>query len=360
MKFRYINLAFVIGAFAFGSCQKVLDKTNLSNLSPELLYADSNLVQLNMDNIYDNNLPLFGGQNTSSVLSGTSAQLSDEGQASGNVIMTGAISLGTNEPNDFGTSLNTNNTQPSNNWGKIRQLNTFITSVAASTLPETTKNRFLAQARFFRAFRYWDMVRIYGGVPLVLTALDGVGSAARDSALLPRDKTSACFAQMASDLDSAIKYLPGKWTTTSTAAWGKITSGAAAAFKGRVLLYWASPLFNPNNDVTRWQAAYDASLLAKTLLDANGFGLNANYKTMWFTEANNPEAVMVTCYNNSATDQVKKNNGWDKSCRPSYLQGSSSNLPTWELVRSYPMKDGKAPGVSTTYPYYDSLFYSNR
>ena len=77
MKFRYINLAFVIGAFAFGSCQKVLDKTNLNNLSPELLYADSNLVQLNMDNIYDNNLPLFGGQNTSSVLSGTSAQLSD-------------------------------------------------------------------------------------------------------------------------------------------------------------------------------------------------------------------------------------------------------------------------------------------
>ncbi|MEY3738836.1 MAG: hypothetical protein RL544_1614, partial [Bacteroidota bacterium] len=344
MKFRYINLAFVIGAFAFGSCQKVLDKTNLNNLSPELLYADSNLVQLNMDNIYDNNLPLFGGQNTSSVLSGTSAQLSDEGQASGNVIMTGAISLGTNEPNDFGTSLNTNNTQPTNNWGKIRQLNTFITSVAASTLPESTKNRFLAQARFFRAFRYWDMVRIYGGVPLVLTALDGVGNAARDSALLPRDKTSACFAQMASDLDSAIKYLPGKWTSTSTAAWGKITSGAAAAFKGRVLLYWASPLFNPNNDVTRWQAAYDASLLAKTLLDANGFGLNTNYKTMWFTEANNPEAVMVTCYNNSATDQVKKNNGWDKSCRPSYLQGSSSNLPTWELVRSYPMKDGKAPG----------------
>ena len=360
MKFRYINLAIVIGAFAFGSCQKVLDKTNLSNLSPDLLYADSNLVQLNMDNIYDNNLPLFGGQNTSSVLSGTSAQLSDEGQSSGNVIMTGAISLGTNEPNDFGTSLNTNNTQPSNNWGKIRQLNTFITSVEASTLPETTKNRFLAQARFFRAFRYWDMVRIYGGVPLVLTPLEGVGNAARESALLPRDKTSVCFAQMARDLDSAIKYLPGKWTATNTASWGKITSGAAAAFKGRVMLYWASPLFNPSNDVTRWQAAYDASLLAKTLLDANGFGLHANYKTMWFTEANNPEAVMVTCYNTSATDQVKKNNGWDKSCRPSYLQGSSANVPTWELVRSYPMKDGKAPGTSTANPYYDSLFYKNR
>ncbi len=138
------------------------------------------------------------------------------------------------------------------------------------------------------------------------------------------------------------------------------TSGAAAALKGRILLYWASPMFNPNDLPERWQAAYDANLQAKTILDANGFALNANYKTMWFTEANNPEAVMVTVYNNSPTDQVKKNNGWDKACRPSYLQGSSSNLPTWELVNSYPMKDGKAPGTSTTYPYYDSLYYKNR
>jgi len=361
MKLRYINLI-VAGIILFGTgCRKVLDKQNLAGLSPELVFADSGLVQLNMDNIYDNNLPLFGGQNTSSVLSGTQPQLSEEGYASGNVFMLGTMNYGANEPTDYGTTLNTNNTQPSNNWGKIRQLNTFIQSIRASSLPAYTRNRFLAQALFFRAFRYWDIVRIYGGVPLVLTPLSGVGQAARDSALLPRSSTSACFAQIVADLDSAIKYLPGKWTTgSSSAAWGKITSGAAAAFKGRVLLYYASPMFNPGDMASRWQAAYDANLQAKAILDANGFGLNPNYKTMWFTEANNPEAVMVTEYNTSSTDQSKKNNGWDKSCRPSYLLGSGSNVPTWELIRSYPMKDGKAPGVSITYPYYDSLFYKNR
>jgi hypothetical protein len=103
---------------------------------------------------------------------------------------------------------------------------------------------------------------------------------------------------------------------------GKITKGAAAAFKGRVLLYWASPLFNPCDLATRWQAAYDANLAAKTILDANGFGLNANYKTMWFTENTNPEAVMVTSYNSATGDQQKKNNGWDKSCRPASVGGS--------------------------------------
>jgi starch-binding outer membrane protein, SusD/RagB family len=341
------------------SCKKVLDKSLLSNLTPDLLFSDSTLVQLNMDNIYDNNLPLWGGQNTSSVLSGTQPQLSEEGQATGNKYMEGTMSYGTDEPKDYGTALNTNNTQPTTNWGKIRQLNTFISSVEASSLPDYTKRKFIAQAEFFRAFRYWDLVRIYGGVPLVLTSLNGVGNAARDSALLPRNSTTECFAQMVSDLDYAIANLPGKWAASTD--WGKITSGAAAAFKGRVLLYYASPMFNPNDLASRWQAAYDANIQAVNILTANGFKLNTNYKTMWFTEVNNTEAVMVTSYNTSTVDQTKKNNGWDKSCRPSYLNGSGSNVPTWELVSSYPMKDGKMPGdITSAYLYSDSLFYKNR
>jgi hypothetical protein len=351
----YTVLAGLLGLTA---CTKVLDKTNLSNMTPELVFSDSTLVQLNMDNLYDNNLPLWGGQNTNSSLSGVQPQLSEESSGSSK-FMDGTMSYGTDEPKDYGTSLNTNNTQPSNNWGKIRQINTFITSMESSPLPDYTKRKFIAQAKFFRAFRYWDLVRIYGGVPLVLTPLAGVGSDAREAALLPRNKTSECFAQMVTDLDYAIANLPGKWP--SNADWGKITSGAAAAFKGRVLLYWASPMFNPNDDATRWQAAYDANLKAKTILDANGFGLNPSYQKMWFTEVNNPEAVMITGYNTATGDQAKKNNSWDKSCRPSYLNGSGSNQPTWELVRSYPMKDGKMPGDPTSaYAYYDSLYYKNR
>jgi len=341
------------------ACSKVLDKTDLSKLEPEMVFNDSALVQLNMDNLYDNNLPLWGGQNTSSVLSGVQPHLSEESQTSGNKFMEGTMSYGTDEPKDYGTALNTNNTQPTTNWGKIRQINTFIKGMEASPLPDYTKRKFLAQARFFRAFRYWDLVRIYGGVPLVLTPLDGVGSEARDSAFLPRATTSACFAQMVSDLDYAISNLPGKWTTN--ADWGKVTKGGAAAFKGRVLLYYASPMFNPSDLTSRWQAAYDANLQAKTILDANGFALNASYKNMWFTELNNPEAVLVTSYNTATGDQQKKNNSWDKSCRPAYLNGSGSNQPTWELVRSYPMKDGKMPGDATSaFTYYDSLYYKNR
>jgi hypothetical protein len=347
----------VIGFVALSSCNKAMEKDDLSKFDPGFVFADSTLVQLNLDNLYDNNLPLWGGQNTGSALSGVQTALSEEGSGT-NVFMYGTMSFGTDEPKDFGVSLNTNNTQPSNNWGKIRQINRFLQSIDQSPLPQYTRNKFKAQALFFRAFRYWDLVRIYGGVPLVLIPLDGVGEAARQAALLPRNKTSECFDQMVKDLDSAMLYLPGKWPASTD--WGRITRGAAAALKGRILLYYASPLFNPTDDQTRWQAAYNANLQAKQILDASGFGLNNNYKTMWFTEVNNPEAVMVTGYNNSTTDQGKKNNGWDKSCRPQYLSGNAANLPTWELVSSYPMKDGKPAGSSSKYPYYDSLFYKNR
>src|SRR6266545_7917169 len=159
--------ALLIMLVSLAACRKVLDKTNLARLEPDLVFSDSTLVQLNMDNIYDNNLPLWGGQNTSSVLSGVQSQLSEEGQSTGNKFMEGTMSYGTDEPKDFGVALSTNNSQPNTNWGKIRQLNTFITSVQNSPLPSYTKAKFIAQARFFRAFRYWDIVRIYGGVPLV-------------------------------------------------------------------------------------------------------------------------------------------------------------------------------------------------
>src|SRR6266700_1328481 len=157
MKPTKIYIVF-LGALILCACNKVLDKSDQTRLDPAFVFNDSNLVQLNMDNIYLNNQPLFGGINSAnSVLSGTHTELSEEGYASGNVYMNGTMSFGTNEPGDFGTSLNTSNPTPTVSWGKIRQLNTFIVSLRASPLPDYTKRKFEAQARFWRAYRYWDM-----------------------------------------------------------------------------------------------------------------------------------------------------------------------------------------------------------
>jgi hypothetical protein len=345
MKINHIILAAFAGAMLFSSCKKVLDKVDEGKGTAGQVYSDSVLAKQAVDYLYGQNLPTWGGNGADGGTIPTAlAGLTDETTGDNKFLQGVATSA---DEGSIGTS-NTN----SNFYGKMRIINTFIRDCRAGTLPTAQKNRFIAQALFFRAFKYFSMVRVYGGVPLVLTPLSSVGDENKLADQQPRASTSACIAQITADLDTAIKYLPTKWPNNND--WGHITSGAAAAFKGRVLLTWASPQFNTANDQARWQAAYDASTQAISLLTRGGFGLFVStatssagggtnaYANMWFTEVNNPEAVMVTGYNTSIADQASYPNGYDKGVRPSYLgAGSSSSQPTWDFVKNYLMKDGK-------------------
>lgn len=326
------------------SCEKALDKTDLGSTPPELIYNDSTLTNLSLNYLYDQNLPTWGGT------WGTSSNLSDESYGESKYFE------GTIQPNDvadFGTALSN-----TNNYAKIRQLNMFLEEVSKGALQPSTKNRMKAQAFFFRAWRYFDLVRIYGGVPLILTPQYAVGVEAKEGTFVARNTTTETYTQITADLDSAMRYLPNTWTTSD---WGRITKGAAAALKARVLLYAASPQFNPGDVKSKWQAAYDASVQANAILTASGYKLNDSFDQLWFQEVNNPEAVFITGFNTNSGGQLNKNNGYDNSTRPSYTgTGGGSNQPSWELVKAFPMLDGKKPGESSKYAYSDTLFYKNR
>ena len=251
-----------------------------------------------------------------------------------------------------------------NTWTRMKQINIFLSEVDKYGMPEDVRNKLKGQLYFWRAYQYFDLVRLYGGVPLVLQPQDPITASGTENEV-PRSKTSDCIEQICADLDQAVAMLPGKW---AAADWGRITSGAASAFKGRVLLTWASPLFNRTDDRTRWKRAYDANLAAKTLLEANGFSLykkgslaNATaWGNMWFEEANNPEAVIVFGFNNITSDQTQKWNGWEQAARPrTTFNGAGSLSPTKQMVDAFPMKDGKMRGSS--YYNYDTLrFYKDR
>jgi hypothetical protein len=354
---KYISLAALglgLGStFLLGSCEKVLDKPNLSATEGSLIYNDSTLANLSLNYIYDQNLPTWFGQSTANIgmANVNPTGLTDESYAD-NAYVQGTLQQ--SDVGDFGTGLAANN-----NYGKIRTINMFIRDVRAGTLPTGTKNRLIGQAQFFRAWRYFDLVRLYGGVPLVYSPLDGVGNEARDLAYLPRNTTTQTFAAIAADLDSAAAVLPGKWA--NSADWGHLTKGAAQAFKGRALLYAASPQFTTDN-TAKWQAAYDACLAAKNTLAANGARLHTSYDQIWFQETGNPEAVMITGFNTATGNQTQKNNGYDNATRPAYTgTAGGSNQPTWEMVQAYPMLDGKKPGDATSkYTYSMQQFYKNR
>ncbi|MFC7667686.1 RagB/SusD family nutrient uptake outer membrane protein [Hymenobacter humi] len=349
--FHLIALATIGSAFALSSCEKVLDKENLGAADAELIFKDSTLTNLNLSYIYAQNTPEWGSPFTNTVNGNVNVSgLSDESSADTKFL---EGTLQQSDVGDFGTTLSA-----TNNYGKIRTINMFLRDVKIGPLPAGTKGRLRGQAQFFRAWRYFELVREYGGVPLVMSPLNGVGVEARDLTYLPRNTTTETFAAITADLDSAIQTLPGKWA--ANADWGRINKGAAAAFKARVLLYAASPQFTADN-AAKWQTAYTASVQARDLLTANGFRLHASFDQLWFQEVGNPEAVFVTGYNNVTGDQVRRNNQYDNATRPSYTgTGGGSNQPTWEMVKAFPMLDGKKAGESTKYPYSDQLFYKNR
>lgn len=336
--FIYLLLFIVV---IFSGCSKVLDKRNLNNFSGPQVYNDSLLADASLSYIY--------GQDSPGWPSGEWSTVTDE-IGGENAFFDGTVQV--NTVADYGVSLSANNV-----WGYIRTINQFLQGLQAGTLSQAFKTREEAQARFFRAWLYWGLVELYGGVPIVLTPQNAVGQAAQDSAYVARSSTSQCIAQIVNDLDYAIANLPGRWDNSD---WGRITSGAAAALKGRILLYYASPEFNPGDLQSRWQDAYNANDSAMQILTANGFGLNPSFQNMWFQEVGNPEAVWSTGYNNSNSDQLKKNDTWDNATRPSYLgTKGGSNQPTIAIVDAFPMANGK--DITDPASGYDStLFYKNR
>ncbi|MEZ4904091.1 MAG: hypothetical protein R2822_21255 [Spirosomataceae bacterium] len=167
MKLLPILTLCVLALLGLASCDKVLDKTDLGSVNGSLIFKDSTLARMNLDYIYDQNLPTWGGT------WGLRGDLSDESYGESKFF---EGTLVVNDVTDFGTALS-----PSNNYGKIR-LSTCLSMMLMRGLLLSHQNRLNAQAYFFRAWRYFDLVRLYGGVPLVLKPLQAVGVEARDLA----------------------------------------------------------------------------------------------------------------------------------------------------------------------------------
>lgn len=263
----------------------------------------------------------------------------------------------------YGTQLSTS--IRNDVWTRVRQINLFLDNVDKyNTLDPALKERLKGQLYFWRGYQYFELVKQYGGVPLILTAQN---PADKDQASLQvqRSSSSACIKQICADLDSAVAKLPATWGTSD---FGRITSCAAQAMKGRVLLTWASPLFNRTQltgtaiekDASRWKDAYDANKKAYDMLVANGAGLAPNWANMWFAAGNtNPEVVMTYNFNTIQSGNTQKNNGWEQAVRSKMQKGAGSLSPTKEAVDMFPMKDGKMPGASK-YTYSLQTFYKNR
>lgn len=301
----------IVGLFCsllLGSCS--LDYENTSAITPDGVWENADMVNAFLVNIYGSMMPGWP----------ISANNTDEG-------MNGPTSMSQYVRGE----ITIDNCAQGLDYKNIDKINYFLANLENVTvLSETEKKQLKGQALFWRAWDYWGKVFSLGGVPLILQPQD---VSDLNSLLVPRSSTSDCVKQILADLDEAIASLPDKWENEN---YGRIDKGCAMAFKGRMLLQYASPLFNPDNNQQRWQDAYDANKAAVDFLKSVGKGLyEGNFADIWYDEQNK-EVIMVNqfYYPDHAFDQ--------KSIRPEPLtkDGASNNQAILPLLMAYPKIDG--------------------
>lgn len=265
-----------------------------------------------------------------------------------------------NASNYYGTRLGSS--VANDPYTRIRYCNLIIQNIdefGAGTLDEDFMNHAKGQMYYLRGLQYFELMRVYGGVPIVLDVQNA--SSSDESIQLPRASTAEVIDQIVADFDEAASLLPVQWPASD---FGRPVASAALAQKARALLTYASPLFNPqwDTDNSRWQTALDAGLAAETALTNAGFGLYGSSAHDWaemFLVDNTfcSEAIAVRLLGlGTGTNTI--NSVWENSIRPTSQSGGGGVSVPKEMIDLFPMQDGSRPTEANGYN--DFLFFKDR
>lgn len=201
------------------------------------------------------------------------------------------------------------------------------------------------EARFLRAFYYFELIKRYGGVPIITEPLP----LDTDFSSIDRNTLSECIKFIVDECDSVSKEgaLPAVYSNADNL--GRATKGAALALKSRVLLYAASDLWNSpdawakgyskpelisiigGDRQKQWKAAADAAKAVIDLTEA-GYQLDGDYGFIG-KSFQSKELIFVR--------RATASNSFEKTNFPIGIpEGKGQINPSQNLVDLYEMKDG--------------------
>ena len=231
----------------------------------------------------------------------------------------------------------------------VARANLAIAEVSAmetdETFDESLKNRVIAEAKFLRAFYYFRLVRVYGGVPKILKPIYSSADWVQ-----PRATADDIFALIVTDLAEAESALPKK-SGYDAADMGRVTSGAAQAMLMKAYMYWAG-----YKEAGFASADTDCWAQAKTYGDkfiteqGEEYSLCPDYADNFtFEGENRPESVFEIQYMLEATSDYGVGNGSTRGTFATILTRSRSakaenagwgfNKPTDNLVAEFESGD---------------------
>lgn len=246
---KSIAILFVLSSLM--GCE-VLEQTPESSFTPENFYKNADDARAAVSAVYD---PLNSADLYNQVMWILQDQATDDAEWGG------GRSTANQAKNDldkytFTPATSTFQSIWSTTYRGINRANTVISRVPSIPMPDDLKNRYIAEAKFMRAFYYFTLVRLFGGVPLQLqetTSLNNLN--------VSRAPAEEVYKQIVQDFTDAETVLPVSYTAGDR---GRATKGAAKAFLAKVYL-------------TRQEWA-KASAKAKEVMDLGaGYDLWANF-----------------------------------------------------------------------------------
>ena len=343
-KFKFIFLlAFCSLLLTNCSEEGLLEETDLDQIDTEKVFSDVELTRRVLIDLYARMRESTGNTSGSfsrlEMMNTTNSLLdniTDDGGGSAGKskalpIVNRMVTAGVSPSADFISGTNPWNWY----YRAIRNANQFIGNVDRSPLGATEKNYAKAEARFLRAYYYQELMRWFG--PLVIWTEVGDPFAFSTT---KRENMETTIQFIINEFDAVGQpgVLPEAW---DGANYGRITRGAALAYKARTMLYGASSLYKKNGSTVTWQQAADA---AKAVMDLNVYQLYVDATdadksyTRFFNERDNNESILQylrsddnDLYNNFPTED-----GWN-------INKEVGTIPSQQLIDCYDMLDGTEP-----------------
>lgn len=305
---KYLSIiaaALLMGSFS--SCSDFLDRYPLEELSDESFWKTEKDAEMAVSNLY-NVLPTWD----------VDEAINSDDAVHGIKWAAGNQSKGVYDPSDYGWS---------GEYGYIRQANLILEKIQEMDLSEDAYKKLEGQARFFRAYTYFTLIRSFGAVPYIDKPLE-----LTDVENITRTPKDEVYAKVMEDFDIAIANLPVQWDETNS---GRITKGAAMAMKARAALYY-------NN----WQTAMDE---AKKVMDLGQYELydkdnTGRYKELFWEVADGCDEFILSVQFNAPT-RTHYLIGWE--CFPTLGWGGLN--PTQSLVDAFEDINGAPIANSTIY-----------
>ena len=287
-------------------------------------------------------------------------------------------------------SSNPFDTKWRDNYRAINYLNMFLENdrgyntryMVAEDSDLALRNCLQGSAYGLRAWMYFDLLRVFGGkaengellgVPILTEPTDPKTA---DASTIERATFDECAEQILKDCDSAYKYLPRNnrdypgdpqqsTQITGSARYKSLDQIAIDGLRAMVYIFWASPAYNPENDMSRYdKAARYAAAVIKHKLEVESTLTGGFDPTRGFSwhNVNSSEIIWPS--------EMRQSSNLETSFYPQQFGGSALVAPTQDLVDAFPMANGypindKRSNYDPTHPYegrdprfYATIFYN--